>query len=282
MSKWRPTTLNTNEKYSCIFVIPDVHGRLHELSIVLDRILPLRNDKNAKDLLVFLGDYCDRGPDTPGVFDLLIKLKEKYKDQIVFLKGNHEELMLQSCGGGKGWDPMLPSAFSMWLNNGGNFSIIQYAKRKGVEVKDAKTLSSFRAVSFIEKEHLDFMNETLSYYELDDYIFVHAGCDPNISLKDQDDDILLWDRSLYETVKKIVGMGQECPWEKTIITGHNYNGVFINKKFMMLDGSAHDKLFVLELNSMECFFAGFGKDRLVKFPLEETKVKKSVVRRVDE
>ena len=51
---------------------------------------------------------------------------------------------------------------------------------------------------------------------------------------------------------------------------------------MMLDGSAHDKLFVLELNSMECFYCGNGKDRLVKFPLEETKVKKSVIRRVSE
>ena len=274
MSKWRPSSTGN------IYIIPDTHGKLHELSIILDRILPLRNDKNAIDKLIFLGDYCDRGPDTPGLIDLLIKLKAKYKDQLILLKGNHEELMLQSCGGGKGWDPMLPSAYSMWINNGGDSTIYQYAKRKSVEIKDVKTIASWRAVSFIDKDHLDFLGTLISFYELDDYVFVHAGCDPDVPLANQDDDILLWDRSLYATVKKIVGLGQELPWSKTIITGHNYDGPFINNKFMMLDGSAHDKLFVLELNSMECYFAGTGKDRLVKFQVEETKIKKSIIKRV--
>jgi serine/threonine protein phosphatase 1 len=274
MSKWRPTpTGNT-------YVIPDTHGKLHELSIILDRILPLRNDKNAIDKLIMLGDYVDRGQDTPGVIDLLIKLKEKYKDQIILLKGNHEELMLQSCGGGKGWDPMLPSAYSMWINNGGDSTIYQYSKRKNVEIKDVKTIASWRAVSFIDKDHLNFLEKTLSYYELDNYIFVHAGCDPNIPLKNQDDDVLLWDRSLYGTVKKIIETGQDLPWDKTIICGHNYDGPFIHPKFMMLDASMHDKLFVLELNSMECFYAGTGKDRLVKFQLAETEVKKPIIKRI--
>lgn len=275
MSKWRPTATGN------IFCIPDLHGKLHELSIILDRILPLRNDKNSKDKLIFLGDYVDRGKNSPGIIDLLIKLKEKYQDQIVFLRGNHEELMLHSCGGGKGWDPMLPSAYSMWINNGGDSTIQQYAKRKNVEIKDVKTLASWRAVSFVDKEHLNFIEkETLSYYELDNYIFVHAGCDPYIPLKDQVDDILLWDRSLYNNAKMIIGSGQQLPWSKTIVTGHNYDGPFINEKFIMLDGSAHEKLFVLELNSMECFYAGLGKDRLVKFPVSETIIKKSLVKRV--
>lgn len=272
MSKWRPTSTGN------IYVISDIHGKADELQLILDRILPLRD---GKDIIIQTGDLVDRGPKIPEVIDIFINLKEKYKDQVITLRGNHEQMLLSSAGRiGACFDPLLASTYSMFINNGGEQTISQYAARKGIEIKNPKILNIDRAISFLDEKHLDFLEKTLLYYELDNYIFVHAGCDPNIPIKDQNEDILLWDRSLYATVKKIVNLGNNLPWDKTIVTGHNYDGPYINQKFMMLDASAKDKLLVVEMNSMECFMAGTGKNRLVKLFLEEAKPNKSIIKRV--
>lgn len=278
MSKFSPTASGN------IFVVPDLHGKLHELNLILDRILPLRDNKNAKDKLIFLGDTPDRGPDTPGVFDKLIELRKEYSsDQVVFLRGNHDQMLLSITGRvGPSFSIYLPSDYSLWINNGGDLALQQWAARKGVEIKNPKLLTIDRAISFIDPIHMDFLkNETVLYHEHENYVFVHAGCDPNIPMNEQDEEVLLWDRSLYATVKKIISQGKELPWNKCVICGHCYDGPFINSKFMMLDCSAKDKLLVVELNSMEAYWAENGKDRMVRVFLEETKVRPALVRRAD-
>ena len=279
MSRWRPTATGN------LYVLPDLHGKAEELQLILDRILPLRNDKNAVDQIVFLGDYVDRGKDTPGVIDKLISLKQKFGEQVVLLRGNHEQMMLSICGktNPSFTDLSLPSDYSLWINNWGSETIIKYAARKGVEIKQPKTLTQARAISLLDADHMNFLQKhTVLYHETDNYIFVHAGCEPNIPLHEQDEEILLWDRSLYGVVKNMVSLGQELPWNKTIITGHNYDGPFINSKFMMLDASAKDRLLVVELNSMEAYYASSGKERLVKYHLQETRFKPPAFRRASE
>lgn len=281
MSKWRPNPTG------CIYVIPDIHGQANELKLILNRILPLRNNKNAVDKLIFLGDYIDRGKDSPRVLDILIALRKTYQDQVVFLRGNHEWLMLASAGRESSWaDPFRPTPYAIWVNNGGDKTIVQYAARKGVNIYDGMHLKKDRAVSFIEMKHLDFLQrETVLYYELDNYIFVHAGCDPTVPLEDQDEEILMWDRSVFDFVQKMVAQGQDLPWDKTVITGHSYKGPFINSKFMMLDSSFSRKLLTVELTSMEAFSVGYGKQRMVKEELKENlpfSLKTPVFRRVIE
>jgi serine/threonine protein phosphatase 1 len=260
MSKFRPTPNN------CIYVCPDIHGQIDELNLILDRIIPLRDNKNATDKLIFLGDYIDRGPNSPAVLDRLIGLKKKYNDQVVFLRGNHESLLLMASGREPPWsDPLRPSPYAIWVCNGGNNTVIQYAARNGLSLHDGMHLQQSRAISFVETKHLDFLQrDTVPYYELDNYIFVHAGCDPFAPMNEQSEEILLWDRSLYEFSLKMKYKKQELPWNKTIITGHNFKGPLINEKFMMLDCSASRKLLLIELNSMQSFSARFGKKRMVK------------------
>lgn len=265
MSKFRPIPTD------CIYVIPDIHGRSDELQLILDRIIPLRNNINAKDKLIFLGDYIDRGNNSPKVLDILIDLHKKYRDQVVFLKGNHESLLLMSVGRDPPYvDPFKPSPYSVWFKNGGDQTILQYANLAGLDIKNAGTLSQDRAISIINSEHINFLyKETILYHEIDQYVFVHAGCDPFKPLNEQDSEVLMWDRSLFEFVKRMHLNKTELPWDKTIITGHNYTGPYIdqNGKFMMLDCSTRKKLLLLELNSMTGFYAGFGKKRLVKAKL---------------
>lgn len=277
MSKFRPCAEQN------IYIIPDVHGCSEQLQLILDRILPLR----PQDKLIFLGDYCDRGPDSPGVLDICIDLRKKYtNEQVIFIRGNHDALLLSVSGRDHlGFDPSLPSAYSILMNNGGDVTFQQFAARKGVEIKKPKELTIDRALSFIDAKYFDFLQkETQTLARIGNYIFCHAGYDVNLPYENQDDETLMWDRSLYYTVKKFADQGKELPWAKdiTIVSGHNYDGPWFYPGFLMIDGSAKNKLFILELNSMECFSASPGHDRLVKYKVVEAQPKPVVFRRVVE
>ena len=75
------------------YVVGDIHGCPDELACLLEA-LPLE----PADRLVFLGDYIDRGPDSKGVISYLIEWQRKGKQEIVFLKGNHEDMFLSYLG----------------------------------------------------------------------------------------------------------------------------------------------------------------------------------------
>lgn len=283
MSKWRP---NSNGKN--IYCIPDLHANYFGLKLILDRIIPLKKDSK----LIFLGDYIDRGNYTFEVLEILINLRKKYsKEQVIFLKGNHEQFLLNSLGLGEKTATFKLdqiSDYSLWINNGGVESIQSWAKHKGVDVPNPKELTSSRCLSFVDEKHIKFLQEeTQLYYELiiDDhkYQFAHASIDPDLDLDKQSPDILMWDRSLYTTVKSIINQGKELPWakEKTIITGHNYEQIYFTPGYLMADSSAKSYLPVIELNTMSCMLAlNKNTDRLVKYTIPEAKPNKSVVKRI--
>ena len=72
-------------------IIGDIHGCSGALRLLLAKIMP--NPK--EDKLILLGDLFDRGPDSWGVFQMVRELAEIYGDRFVFLRGNHEDYLLQ-------------------------------------------------------------------------------------------------------------------------------------------------------------------------------------------
>lgn len=257
MSKWRPAE-------ECLYVIPDIHGFSTELKVLLDQILPLKDS----DKLIFLGDYIDRGPDTPGTIDLLIGLKYTYPYNTVFLCGNHEEMLLAALGLMK-VSPSV-SAF-IWIENGGASTLDQYNKRVGGDLK-GKQLKTI-----MPPEHICFIKNTEYYHKHDKYVFVHAGL-PNhdAPIEEQEEGELAWDRTLYEFVKR----GGKFKSEYTVVTGHNYKGPFVIDNFMMLDCSAQHKLIVAELNSREICSVDYYSNEIKKDKLRDTPFKKPIFRRV--
>jgi len=284
MSKWRPAELN------CLYVIPDIHGQVSLLNKVLKRILPLRKSDGGQDQLIFLGDYVDRHADSHLVLDKIIELKKKYPTQVQCIRGNHESMMQENCKSGN--DPVLNDIFRVWLNNGGSLTLIGYMDRVG-KASNPFLLPRNRVKDYVPKEHIEFLeNDLIDYYCYKDFIFVHGGMNPNIALEAHSIDTLHWDRSLVRNILKHIGYAKSpglirrhgieeqkepefvIDWEKTIITGHN-GGVtggkpIIADRYMMLDAGAPKRLLVAELNSMEAFMAYPDKDRLVKYPLNET------------
>ena len=89
MSKWRPA------KDKCIYVIPDIHGNVQLLDLVLDRILPLRKN----DQIVFLGDYVDRGTQSEENIHYLLKTKLERPEEIYLLASAQmpQTLELERC-----------------------------------------------------------------------------------------------------------------------------------------------------------------------------------------
>jgi serine/threonine protein phosphatase 1 len=131
-----------------------------------------------KDTLVFVGDYIDRGPQSVEVVDFLIKLK-KQTPGIIFLKGNHEDMLEKYLDG--------TDRFT-YLLNGGQQTLDSYLNR-----------SAQSGTHPIPPEHRQFYKSLRLIYETEEYIFVHAGLRPKVSLEFQDTEDLLWirDKFLY-------------------------------------------------------------------------------------
>ena len=176
------------------YVIGDIHGCEGELRYLIDS-LPL----GQGDRLVFLGDYIDRGPDSAGVVAFLVELHKQLSSiEFIFLKGNHEDMLLSFLGiGGAHAD--------MFLINGGKATLASY----GLETNKP---SAEEALSRIPSEHLAFYRQLRSYFAMDPFLCVHAGIDPEKSLVEQTEEELFWIRN------KFIFASHRLPF--TVLFGH--------------------------------------------------------------
>jgi serine/threonine protein phosphatase 1 len=270
MSKWRPTSTD------CLYVIPDIHGNVDLLNKILKRILPLRKSDGGKDRLIFLGDYIDRHIHSHLVLDKLIELKTKYPDQVICLRGNHEDLMLRGLNSLPDKQLSLQDIginYRCWMNNGGIETVVGYMQRAGIDTNGALTIDRHRIPDLIPPAHLKFLQQDLdNYWVHENYVFVHAGYDPAEEISQQDPGVLLWDRNLCGFMLKCIDHNQPVSWEETIVTGHNVmsDKPIIHPKYLMLDCGSPRRLLVIELRSMTGYMAYPTKDRLVKTPLVTT------------
>ena len=125
-------------------VFGDIHGCLLAFDTILNEI-----NLTEKDTIILLGDYIDRGPDSKGVIDRVIELREKYN--VIALKGNHEEIM-EHAGDGL-------ADYVWWRTVGGDTTLFSF----NCDVED------------IEEPYWEFIDSLELYHETEDYIFVHAG-----------------------------------------------------------------------------------------------------------
>lgn len=141
-----------------IYAFGDIHGELEKLDELLDEISPDSDDK-----LVFLGDYIDRGPDSAGVIERMLELRDRH--DCVFLLGNHESMLMDFLG----WTDEAYFGGDAFLLNGGDRTLAGY----GYFDRESTDRETFR----LPKDHEDFLlSLKLSHVE-GDYLFVHAGLD---------------------------------------------------------------------------------------------------------
>jgi serine/threonine protein phosphatase 1 len=158
-----------------LFAIGDIHGCPDELAAILKSIAP-----GPTDTVVFVGDYVDRGPSSHDVIEQLLELR-RGAAEIVFLKGNHEDMMLSFLG--------FPGHYGeSFLFNGGSQTLDSYGVSED-------TLES--AIEFLPAPHLEFLHGLASSYHRPPYLFVHAGISPARQLEEQAVEDMLWIRQEF-------------------------------------------------------------------------------------
>lgn len=162
-------------------------GDIHGCDVALETLLDALNPK-PEDLIVQLGDVCDRGPDTKRVIELLIALSGRCRFKMIM--GNHDEMMLGVFGRHATCD------LSFWWEVGGAETIESY----GGHPKQ------------VPAEHLDFLEAALPYLENDSNILIHATLSEGVELQNQSPDWLRW--------HKVSGKERPHPSGKRVVCGH--------------------------------------------------------------
>jgi serine/threonine protein phosphatase 1 len=151
--------------------IGDIHGCSLALKALVNAIHPDR-----EDLLVPLGDYIDRGPDSRGVLDCLLDLSRDC--HLVPLLGNHEEMLLAALT-----DRMV---LRMWLSSGGAETVASYSSRLRLPIHPDSL------ASLLPEDHLFFLQTCRPHHQTHTHVFVHAGYAPERPVEEQLGKALRW------------------------------------------------------------------------------------------
>ncbi|MBQ7198521.1 MAG: serine/threonine protein phosphatase [Selenomonadaceae bacterium] len=157
-----------------ILAVGDIHGHFKKLLSLYEK-LQVTDD----DFVIFLGDYIDRGPEVGEVLEWVMKFKDK--KNFVFLRGNHEDMMLSYLYGEDDW----------WKYSYGQITLPSLKKW-------------FDREPNIYDDFVHFITHLPLYYKLElggkQYIFCHAGIEDGVPLEEQKADYLLWSRhEFFET-----------------------------------------------------------------------------------
>lgn len=172
-----------------IYAIGDIHGYPDELDAMVARIAAdLAARPHPAPLVIFLGDYGDRGPDARGVYARLIALKASggpYR----FLLGNHDSYIPAYLR-----DPDWYDRTYHWLNPrmGGNVTLASYGVEGATDLDPEATRDAFAAA--IPAAHLAFIESCELWIRIGGYVFAHAGVRPGVPMERQTRDDLIWIR----------------------------------------------------------------------------------------
>lgn len=159
------------------YAIGDLHGMFDHLKTLMDVILFTQ----SPGTIITLGDYVDRGPDSKKVLDYLMEFNEP-DFPMINLKGNHEDMMCDYLNQ------------DLWKYNGG-----------------METLESFDYED-VPTKYINWARELPTFYETDDYIFVHAGLYPGHTAEQTPEHHRMWIRDEFLTTT--------YNWGKLVVHGH--------------------------------------------------------------
>lgn len=170
------------------FAIGDIHGCLGKLERLIAACEAHAGGRPAR--WVFLGDYVDRGPDSRGVIELLMRRQQAQPGAVVCLRGNHEQMAIMAHADAR--------AMPLWLANSGATTQRNYPETDG-RIADGH-LAWLSALPFCHDDGLRF--------------FVHAGIDLSVPLEAQEDEVMLWMREPFLSESDHVDCG------RFIVHGH--------------------------------------------------------------
>ncbi len=192
----RPGTMPPGTR---VYAVGDVHGQLpllQDLHEVIRRDL----DKSApqRAVVVYLGDYVDRGSESCGVLELLSSghgLPDGLVER-VHLAGNHEDMMLTALDPAQAGTARGAGLTMTWLQNGGVDTLTSYGVKADTATPFTQLADSIRTAmaKAMPASHRAFLDALKLYHQEGGYLFVHAGIRPGIPLERQSREDLFWIR----------------------------------------------------------------------------------------
>lgn len=185
------------------YVVGDIHGRIDLYLAMIDAIEQDDSSGDPADTrVVLLGDLVDRGPDSAGVIARTRAWQQSRKVRV--LAGNHEEMFLAAFE--------KPEALRHFLKHGGRETVLSY----GLSKKQYAALSLEemfeRLPALVPESERAYIAGFETMIRAGDYVFVHAGIDPDVPLSEQKRSDLLWIRERF--------LNHEGPLEKVVVHGH--------------------------------------------------------------
>jgi serine/threonine protein phosphatase 1 len=211
------------------FVIPDVHGCARTFSLLLERVIRMQRS----DTVFLLGDTIDRGPRSREVLDKIIELQGSGYD-IRSVRGNHEELLLNSCRD--------RSFFRMWMINGGHETLMSFGVEDACEIP-----FGYRRL----------MESFPLFIEYGDFVMVHANINFRMPDPFADREAMLWSRS-REVDSSLIG-GRRVVGGHTPVDMDEIRRSLATDKIMLDNGCVYagepglGSLLALELETMTLY-----------------------------
>ena len=207
-----PEAANRGVEGQLVYAVGDIHGRYDLLQQILRRIVAdaaVRAD-GRRPVLLFCGDYIDRGPASAEVLSAMAWLRRRADYETHLLIGNHEQAMLRYLADPEGGRP--------WVGFGGAETLAAY----GVAAPDVTDDTADhveardRLLDAMPASHLDLLQSLETLVTIGDYAFCHAGVRPGRPLAEQTVQDLLWIRAPFLDSTKA--------FEKMIVHGHSWDG----------------------------------------------------------
>ncbi len=181
----------TGRDYAAIYALSDIHGCYHEMMEAEWRIAADARAIPGRKLLMFLGDYIDRGPRSSDVLAHLSAPPPEGFDRYA-LCGNHDDVFLRFLDD--------PDANIHWLEFGALPTLASYGIDArhilfdlGYGIRELRDMT----LEAMPQAHVDLLRSLAVAVTLGPTLFVHAGIKPGIPLSEQTDEDLMWIREPF-------------------------------------------------------------------------------------
>lgn len=240
------------------FVCSDVHGNFDAWQKAIEKS---DLDLDSGDKLIILGDLIDRGEKSYDCLRHTFELIDTYSNQVVYLIGNHEEMFLnflavENLESEEGYKQLVDIG-EVWLKYGGKETVMSLLGNSATKYFD--DLITLQTVLIEEAPFISKLQSLPHYYvdEKYDLVYVHAGFQSGVRLKEQKPESMLWIREqFYNHFEPVEGDVLE---NKLIIHGHtpvvrfkDYNGegFYQGKHHLCIDGGAalNRKILILKVD----------------------------------
>lgn len=213
---------------TAVWAVGDVHGRFDLLLPLVEAIMADTHASQAeRKMVIFLGDYIDRGPDSRGVLRLLSGLSKSQSVEWRFLMGNHEQAMLEFLDD--------PSAGARWCEYGGDRALRSWGLRAPELAHRAEAWGRVAADlrHKITKREIEFLESLELSVTVGDYFFSHAGARPGVALDRQSFQDLMWIRQPF--------LDSVATFERIVVHGHTpTKEVHADQRRIGIDTKAYD------------------------------------------